>query len=155
MRRALPALLMTVSGIGLLFAFHTTSATQIRVATVRTVPTQPPSSAPPPTVLGAEATTTTTPARRSIDGEAFQNPYGVVQVRVVLQGGHLVDVQALQLPEDRQRSAEISGFSAPELRREVLRAQSVNVEFISGATYTSESYLLSVQSALAQAALQP
>ncbi|HEY8854145.1 MAG TPA: FMN-binding protein, partial [Candidatus Dormibacteraeota bacterium] len=41
----------------------------------------------------------------------------------------------------------------PMLRSEVLQAQSANIDVISGATYTSQSYAQSVESALQQAHL--
>jgi uncharacterized protein with FMN-binding domain len=74
--------------------------------------------------------------------------YGPVQVRVTLQGGRIVDVAALQLPNDRSRSVEISNYAAPQLRDEVLRAQSAKIDVVSGATYTSQGYIQSLQAAL-------
>ena len=68
-----------------------------------------------------------------------------------MQNGKITDVQALQLPGGQFRSQQIGQYAAPQLRSEVLAAQSANVNTISGATYTSEGYLQSVQSALDQA----
>ena len=73
---------------------------------------------------------------------------GDVQVRVTMNGSRIVDVQALQLPHDRSRSASISNAAGPILRREALQAQSANIDLVSGATYTSESYAESLQGAL-------
>jgi len=72
-------------------------------------------------------------------------------VRVVITNGKITDVQALQLPSDRERSAYISQVAGPMLRSEVLQSQSANIDIISGATYTSQSYAQSVESALQQA----
>ncbi len=74
-----------------------------------------------------------------------------MQVRVTLQGTRITDVEALHLPSDRERSAEISDFAGPRLRQEALKAQSANIDTVSGATYTSEGYRQSLQSALDQA----
>jgi len=71
-----------------------------------------------------------------------------VQVRVTFQGSRLVDVQALRLPQDRARSARISQAAGPVLRQEALRAQSANINVVSGASYTSEGYAESLQGAL-------
>jgi uncharacterized protein with FMN-binding domain len=68
-----------------------------------------------------------------------------------MQNGKITDVQALQLPSDQRRSQQIGQYAAPQLRSEVLAAQSANVNTISGATYTSIGYLQSLQSALDQA----
>ncbi len=72
-----------------------------------------------------------------------------MQVEVTISGGKITDVQALQLPNDRQYSAEISDYVAPYLRQMALQAQSANIDLISGATYTSDGYARSLQSALA------
>ncbi|MGD0862196.1 MAG: FMN-binding protein [Candidatus Limnocylindrales bacterium] len=86
-----------------------------------------------------------------LTGSAVQTPYGTVQVQVTLQNGKITDVQALQMPGDFFRSQQISQYAAPQLRSEVLSAQSAQVNTISGATYTSMGYLQSLQSALDQA----
>jgi uncharacterized protein with FMN-binding domain len=66
----------------------------------------------------------------------------------VISGGRITDVQPVQMPFDRTRSAYISQVAGPMLRSEVLQAQSAQIDIISGATYTSESYAQSVESAL-------
>lgn len=114
----------------------------------------------PPTTTTTVVRTTSTTARattvpvqttRTIDGPVASNDYGDVQVRLTLDGSHITDVQALVLPSDRRRSQEISNFAGPRLRTEVLQAQSANINLISGASYTSESYAESVQGALDRA----
>jgi uncharacterized protein with FMN-binding domain len=82
------------------------------------------------------------------------NQYGDVQVRIRVDGGRLVDIEALQLPQDRERSAQISGFAGPELRSEALKAQSASIYVVSGATYTSDSYAQSLQGALDRARIR-
>ena len=59
--------------------------------------------------------------------------------------------RALQLTNAEQRSVEISNQAAPILRTEVLAAQSASVATVSGATFTTEGYLTSLQSALDKA----
>jgi uncharacterized protein with FMN-binding domain len=83
-------------------------------------------------------------------GTAVQTSYGTVQVQVTMQNGRITDVQALQLPTGRGHTQQLSAYAGPQLRSEVLAAQSANVNTISGATYTSEGYMQSVQSALDQ-----
>jgi len=77
--------------------------------------------------------------------------YGDVQVAVVLKGGQIVDVKALELPSDRARSQYISTQVAPLLHDEVLQAQGARIDTIGGATYTSDAYAQSLQSALDKA----
>ena len=45
----------------------------------------------------------------------------------------------------------INSYAAPMLRQESLTAQSARIDIVSGATYTSEGYAQSLQSALDQA----
>lgn len=101
------------------------------------------------TTRRAATTTTRAPAsKQSLTGQAVDTQYGPVQVRVTLQGGRIVDVAALQLPNDRSRSVEIGNYAAPRLHDEVLRAQSAKIDVVSGATYTSQGYIQSLQAAL-------
>jgi len=84
-------------------------------------------------------------------GQDVFTQFGDVQVKVTISGGRITDVQPLQLPFDRPRSAEISQSAAPQLHDEVLQAQSAQIDTLSGATYTSDAYAQSVQAALDQA----
>jgi uncharacterized protein with FMN-binding domain len=110
-----------------------------------------------PTSAASSAKATTAPAatatRQQIDGAVVSTPYGDVQVRAILVGRKLTDVQALQLTDANGRSVEISAGAAPILRQEALAAQSAKVDTVSGATYTSEGYRTSLQAALDQAHL--
>ena len=54
--------------------------------------------------------------------------------------------RVLQLPHDR--SQFIMSQSLPMLRQEFLSAQSANIQMVSGATYTSQAFVQSLQSAL-------
>jgi uncharacterized protein with FMN-binding domain len=70
---------------------------------------------------------------------------------VTISGGKITNVKALQLTNYGGRSVQISNYAAPILRSEVLKAQSAKVSNVSGATYTTQGYLSSLQSALNQA----
>jgi uncharacterized protein with FMN-binding domain len=78
-------------------------------------------------------------------------PYGPMQVRVTMVAGKITNVTPLQLTDQGGRSAQISNYAVPILRKEVLSAQSSRVNSVSGATYTSEGYLSSLQFALNKA----
>ena len=117
MRRALPVLAITAIGVGALAAFHSSTPASGNLAALPPASTAPPATAPPP--AGTEpAPATTAPAptspsanttKATYDGEAVDNRYGTVQVRVTVQGKKIIAVDALQLPNDRERSA----YSAP------------------------------------------
>jgi len=83
-----------------------------------------------------------------VTGPVVNTQYGPVQVRVTLQSGRIVDVAALQLPNDRSGSVEISNYAAPRLHDEALQAQSAKIDVVNGATYTSRGYIQSLQAAL-------
>ncbi|MBE1603331.1 uncharacterized protein with FMN-binding domain [Actinopolymorpha pittospori] len=63
----------------------------------------------------------------------------------------ITDISTLQLPNGNQRDLDIASYAVPELRSEALAAQSAQINAVSGATYTSEGYVESLQSALDRA----
>jgi uncharacterized protein with FMN-binding domain len=71
-------------------------------------------------------------------------------VQVTISGGALTKVTALQLPDRDGRSRQIASTAEPVLREEALTAQSASIDLLSGATFTSEAYAESLQSALDQ-----
>ncbi|MEO7121557.1 MAG: FMN-binding protein [Lacisediminihabitans sp.] len=117
------------------------------------------SAGPPHASAGSTSSTTAAPtaaptatSARSADGtykgSVVDTPYGTVQVSATISGGKLSQVTALKLTDDGGRSVEISREAVPILRSEVLKAQSANVDSVSGATYTTQGYLTSLQAAL-------
>jgi uncharacterized protein with FMN-binding domain len=78
--------------------------------------------------------------------------YGNVQVQAIIQGGKITDVQWLDFPHDRRTSQMINQQATPWLKQEAIQAQSAQVDFISGATLTSQAFVQSLASALSQAA---
>jgi uncharacterized protein with FMN-binding domain len=84
-------------------------------------------------------------------GSAEDAFYGTVQVRATISGGKISNIEFLQYPNDRGHSIEVSTMAIPRLRSEAIAAQSANVDVVSGATQTSEAFMRSLQSALAQA----
>ena len=107
-------------------------------------------SIPPPASVPTPA-----PAGQYKDGsytgavaDAF---YGPMQVKAIVSGGKLVDVQFLQFPNESGNTAEISQRVMPVLKRAAIKAQSAKVNTISGATQTVEGFVASLGSALVQA----
>lgn len=79
----------------------------------------------------------------TVVGSTHSTPYGSVQVSVTFKGTTITKVDVLQAPNDQQ-----SDGATPTLASEVVEAQSAKVDTVSGATYTSEAYLESVQYAI-------
>ncbi len=84
-------------------------------------------------------------------GDAVDAYYGNVQVKAVIRGGKITDVQFLDYPQDRRNSININTRAMPNLKTEVIQAQSASVDIVSGATQTSKAFIQSLQSALAKA----
>ena len=101
---------------------------------------------------GRTSVTTVTSATASYTGTAIQTRYGVVQVQVTIANGKLTGVTTLQAPSGNPHSSSISAAAAPVLASEALTAQSATIDTVSGATFTSQGYAASLQSALDQAA---
>lgn len=81
-------------------------------------------------------------------GSVVATRFGNMQVSVTIDAGTITDVTALQLTDHDGKSVQISNRAAPILRSEVIAAQSASVQNVSGATYTTDGYLQSLQSAL-------
>ncbi|HVC35994.1 MAG TPA: FMN-binding protein [Candidatus Dormibacteraeota bacterium] len=77
--------------------------------------------------------------------------YGNVQVQVNISSAKITAVQFLQYPNDNPTSSGINQQAIPYLQQETLQAQSGQVNVITGATFTSQAFIQSLQSALQQA----
>jgi uncharacterized protein with FMN-binding domain len=162
-KRAFVAVVGTIAGLAVLLGYKSGPVKRARIlAPAPSGPAGPVAPAGPPTTAspsapGAPATAppaTAAPSAggtRTVTGPDVPNQFGDVQVQLTLQGTRIVNVKAVQLPFDRQRSYEISQAAGPILAQEVIQAQNANIDLLSGATYTSESYAQSVQAALDQA----
>ncbi|BCL13154.1 FMN-binding protein [Micromonospora sagamiensis] len=96
-------------------------------------------------------TTAPPSTRRTVNGPVVGNEYGNVQVRIVLAGDRIVDVVALELPEetaesDRRSSSVDDRYSGAD--GEVVRRQDADLDTVSGATATSDAYQQSLQAAI-------
>jgi uncharacterized protein with FMN-binding domain len=89
-------------------------------------------------------------AAKTVTGAVSQTQYGPVQVRITVSGGKITKAEAIQAPSGGQ-SSEKTTLSVPKLNQEAVAAGSADIDSVSGATYTSEGYKKSLQSALDQA----
>lgn len=86
--------------------------------------------------------------RQSAVGASEQYGYGVLAVRVTVVGTRIEDVTVQRLQTAEQYSQQLAQQVIPMLRSQVLSAQSAHINGISGASYTSQAYAMSLQSAL-------
>ena len=84
-------------------------------------------------------------------GPAIDAYYGIMQIQAIVQNGRLASIKVLRYPSDRRTSVAINRQALPMLRDEVISAQSAKVDIISGATLTSEAFIMSLRGALRQA----
>jgi uncharacterized protein with FMN-binding domain len=134
MRRSPIVLAATIAGTAGVLAFHPrTPAVETATASTSTSKTTTPGS-------GRSSGTAT--------GDAVDTQYGSAQVRVTVENGRIVTIEAVQLQNSDPRSQQISSSAEPILQQEALAKQSADVDAVSGATYTSASYTQSLQSAL-------
>jgi len=141
-RRTGAAVASTVAGLAAVLGLHAShpasGSSSPTTSTTAPSSSQPSAPSPPP---GASVTAV---------GTSEQFGYGVLSVKATAQGHRLVDVTVANLQTAESYSQSLAQQVIPILRSEVLAAQSANVNAISGATYTSEAYLYSLQSALDQ-----
>ena len=148
MRRIVIALMGTLSGLVMLFSYHTSTD----------------SGAPPTTGPGTSGGTTSGGASSggatsggttsgTYTGDAVDTRWGPVQVRITVQNGRITAADAVQYPQENPRDQEINAYAVPQLNQEVVQQQGAGIDAVSGATVTSDGYLQSLQSAIDQAHL--
>ncbi|HEX4245527.1 MAG TPA: FMN-binding protein, partial [Acidimicrobiales bacterium] len=145
----------TVAGVAGVLAFPITS-THLTVpsassratggSTSATTPTStsPTTTAPTP----SSSTPTTTPTTRSATSADQTFRYGDLAVKVTVSGSKITNVELTTLNENDDRSARIDNYAVPQLERQVISADSVNVDGVSGATFTSQAFIDAVANAL-------
>jgi FMN-binding domain len=159
MRRITLTIVSTVAGLVLLFSYRTSTSGPAGGSTAApagivgpAAPGAAGTAAAPPGPGGSSATTSGS-GSLTVNGSAVDDGYGVVQVQAKISGGKIIDVTTLSLPQDGH-SRRINSVAVPQLRQEVLSAQSANIDTVSGATLTSEAYAQSLQAALDAAHLK-
>ena len=171
MRRAVLALGGTVAGLAALFSYKTHVPTFTAVSTPITpsaspssmTPTiKPPTTKPSPTQTASKkpaAKKTTAPAYTpppttkapapppkpsgTFTGQAVDTNYGPVQVQITVSDGKITNANGQD-----EGGSSIGQNAIPQLNQEAVQAQSASIQAVSGATYTSEGYIQSLQQAI-------
>jgi uncharacterized protein with FMN-binding domain len=143
MKRA-PLLVLagTVAGFAGVLGFHTRPTALAAPATTAGTGSQHPAAPAAPAVQAGPG------AVRSAVGVSEQFGYGVLDVKVTVSGNRITDVSVPALQVAEPTSQQICDQAIPLLRSEALVAQSGRIDGVSGATYTSEAYAMSLQAAL-------
>jgi len=168
MRRIVIAAMSTLSGLVLLFSYHTSTSSVAATASSAPVAGGASGAGPSPTSsgtassspTGSGATSSGTPsagasraASGTFTGDTVSTRWGDVQVQVTVSDGKMTKSEAIVYPQSNGRDQEINAYALPILAQESVAAQSANIDAVSGATVTSDGYTSSLQSALDQAHL--
>ena len=161
MRRITTWLLSTISALVLLFSYHTSTNASASVAASviaesDTASESSDSGTKDPGTGGSGTTgsgTTAAPSGGTYTGEAVQTRFGPVQVEITVENGAITASEVTQVPWHDRKDQEINGRAVPVLNAEAVDAQSADIDMVSGATYTSQAYVESLQSAIDRANL--
>jgi uncharacterized protein with FMN-binding domain len=132
----------TAAGLVLVLGYRTPATTPSGTALADT--------GDPSTSAGQGSAGTSSSTSTTVTGDVVDTRFGPVQVQVTVADGSWIDVQAVALPYGDPTSARISDYAAPELRQQALAAESADLDGVAGASYTSDGYRQSLQSALSQ-----
>jgi uncharacterized protein with FMN-binding domain len=147
MRRIVVAVVSTISGLVVLFSYHTST-----MGVGSTTASAPGGSS----TAGGSSTTTKNNGSGgdgTYTGDLVDTRWGPVQVAITVVGGRITGATAVVFPHGNPLDQQINSYALPLLSREVVDAQGAKIDMVSGATVTSEGYLGSLQSALDQAHL--
>jgi uncharacterized protein with FMN-binding domain len=134
MKRALAALVVTAVAVVLLARYET----------------HPPDEPPPPPRRAATPAPPP-PGVKVGTGPLISTPFSSIQVRAELTRGRLTGVRTLSLTGADAHTQALNARAEPILREEALEAGSADIDIVSGATYTSESWIESLQAAIRDA----
>ena len=165
MKKIVYAILATVSGLVLLFSYRTSLGESVSESPIvdttstssSSSSTSSGSSAGPSSGSSIDSGTSGSTANTSglVDGtytgQAISTRFGPVRVAITVSAGAITDVAVPEYPNTDRRDQEINARALPRLVSETLRAQSADVDMVTGATYTSRGYIQSLQSAIDEA----
>jgi uncharacterized protein with FMN-binding domain len=154
MRRVVVGAMGTLSGLVLLFSYHTSlgGGTAVAVGTT-TASGSGDTSSPAPTPTQSSSGSSSSSTSGTYTGASADTRWGPVQVQITVQDGKITAAQAVVYPQENPRDQEINAYAVPQLNSEAVQAQSASIDAVSGATVTSDGYIESLQSAIDQAHL--
>ena len=163
MRRVILAIVGTVAGLVVLLSFktHSTSAVTTPPAAISGAGGQAGASAAAPSASGSSGSSrkassssgSAAGAAKTVTGTIADTIYGPVEVQITVKNGKVSAAQAVQYPQDSPRDQQINSYAVPVLNQEAVSTGNASIDAVSGATYTSNGYITSLQSALDKAGL--
>jgi uncharacterized protein with FMN-binding domain len=155
MKRAILVGTGTIAGVAAVLALNPDPAVQTATATTVTSSGSGSSSSGSSGSSSGSSSSGSSSTDGTYTGDAVDvgRGYGTIQVEVTVENGRIVDIQALAIPQNDNRSYQISSRAWPYLVDEAITAQSADIAGVSGASYTSWGFAESLASALAQAGI--
>jgi uncharacterized protein with FMN-binding domain len=147
-RRAVPAAVATAAVVALLANVR---ARPPAIAPAGDAASPPPRVATEPAVRRVSSKRPTKKGKVRSATDTATTPFSIITIRVTVTGGELTKVETVDLSGDNARTEAINNRAEPILREEALKAGSADIDVVSGATYTSQSYKQSLQAALDRA----
>ena len=166
LRRAILVVSGTAAAVASALAYNPPQLTQVATSSKPASPapsTSTPSTPTPSTPTTGKQTpapksTPTTPASKlpsgDFSGDKIQTRWGPVQVQITVKDGVITAANALAFPDGDRRSLSISQQAIPYLIEQTLGVvSSSEVMGVSQATYTSNGWRASLQSAIKKAGI--
>jgi len=166
-RRIVISSAATISGVVLLLSLKphstaTTSSASISTGSSQSSSTDGGTSASPSPSTGSASSSASassssgsgsSTSTQTFTGTAAQTRFGPVQVKITVKNKKITNIEVVEYPSDNPKDQEINSYALPVLNQEAISAQSAQIDSVSGATYTSDGYVSSLQSAIDQAGL--
>jgi len=167
MRRIVIAIGTTITGLVLLLSWPTSLNQIAGVAAASTggaggassgaaaapATTAPAAAGAAPATTGAAPAAAAPAAPKTYTGSNVSTQFGPVRVRITVANGAVTAAKAISYPSGNGHSNQINAYAIPTLNQEAVAAGSAKIDMVSGATYSSNGYIKSLQSALDQAGL--
>ena len=151
MRRIVVAVMGTISGLVLLFSYHTS---RNEGSTAVAGPAASGGSASSSgSSNGSSSGSAGSTASGTYTGDSVMTRWGAVHVQITVADGKITAAEAVAYPQANPRDRQINAYALPVLAQEATKAQSADIDAVSGATVTSDGYIQSLQSAIDQAHL--
>lgn len=151
------AILIVVTLLGIIAAYEVPAGGKKTTASVSTpTPTQSTASTSQTTSQNSQASSTSTTASATYKdgtytGSTASNMYEDIQVAITVSGGKITNVTTPVVNSDSGHSEQINNYAIPQLNQQVVSSQSAQIDGVSGASYTTQSYTQSLQAAIDQA----
>jgi uncharacterized protein with FMN-binding domain len=146
-------ILIVVTLLGIVAAYEVPAGGKKQTSSGSSTQTTPQTSSSTPTASSSQSQTAASGTLKSgtYTGTTATNPYDEIQVAITVSGGKITSITTPVLTGDTGRSDEINSYAVPQLTKQALSSQSTQIDGVSGASYTTQSYTESLQSAIDQA----